>query len=387
MKVVMAYFDNLIDVPGGLEKNLCRLSNELIQRGHEVFVITYDDREGRPKYKLSKKAKLINLKSPLKTTGSGLKWKINREIARIRGKEAFGRWKKKQRGDIFEKIRRIFSEIQPDVILAYNHQTAGEIYEAGAYKHVVALFRNDPDRLCPQMTDIELHSIESAELIQVLLPSFRNSIRRYISNPRVVCIPNAIDIPNRAADIVNHKKIYKIINVGRVNKNQKRQDLLIKAFANLADKYPEWELEFWGEYNNKYGKSLQNWIMQEKLDKQIFFRGETSKINDEYINADIFVFPSKYEGFPNALGEAMAAGLPSIVCKDCFSCVQLIQDGVTGLIAEPNAENIANRIKRLMDDVKLRERLGKNARESMKSYDPKTIWDMWEKILLNIAKR
>lgn len=387
MKVVMAYFENLADVPGGLEKNLCRLSNALIQRGHEVFVVTYDDKKGLPKYNLSPRTNLINLKTPMKTARPGLRWKIIREIARARGKEAFGRWKKKQRGDISEKIRRIFSEIQPDVILAYNHQTAGEIYEAGCYKHVVVMFRNDPDRLCSQMTDTEIQSIESAELIQVLLPSFKSSIRRYISNPRVVCIPNAIEIPHRTADIINHRKAYKIINVGRVNKNQKRQDLLIKAFACLADKYPEWELEFWGEYNNKYGKSLQNWIMQEKLDKQIFFRGETSKINDEYINADIFAFPSKYEGFPNALGEAMAAGLPSIVCKDCFSCVQLIQDGVTGLIAEPNAENIANRIKRLMDDVKLRERLGKNARESMKNYDPKTIWNQWEKILLNIAKR
>lgn len=387
MKVVMAYFENLVDVPGGLEKNLCRLSNELIQRGHEVFVVTYDDKRGKPKYNLSPKAKLINLKTPPKTARPGLRWKIIREIARARGKEAFGRWKKKQRGDIFEKIRSVLSEIQPDVILAYNHQTAGEIYEAGHYEHVVAMFRNDPDRLCPQMTDTEIQSIESAELIQVLLPSFTNSIRRYVSNSRVVCIPNAIEIPNRAADIVHHKKTYKIINVGRVNKNQKRQDLLIKAFAGLADKYPEWELEFWGEYDNKYGKSLQNWIMQEKLDKRIFFKGETNKINDEYINADIFAFPSRYEGFPNALGEAMAAGLPSIVCKDCFSCVQLIQDGVTGLIAEPNAEDIANRLKRLMNDVKLRKSLGKNARESMKNYDPKTIWDMWEKILLDIADR
>lgn len=386
MKVVMAYFGNLVDVPGGLEKNLCRLSNELIRRGHEVFIVTYDNKKGRPKYNLSEKAKLINLKKPLKTAESGLRWKIIREIARVRGKEAFGRWKKEQRGDIFEGIKCVFSEIQPDVILAYNHQTAGEIYEAGFSRHVVAMFRNDPDRLCPQMTDTEIQSIESADLVQVLLPSFKNSIRRYISNPRVVYIPNIIEIPDSASDIIHHKPTYKIIDVGRVNKNQKRQDLLIKAFANLATEYPEWELEFWGECDNKYGRSLQSWIKRRKLDKRILFKGETSSINDEYISSDIFAFPSRYEGFPNALGEAMAAGLPSIVCRDCFSCTQLIQDGVTGLIAEPNAEDIANKLKHLMGNVKLRESLGKNARKYAKKYDPKIIWDMWEKILLDIAK-
>ena len=109
-------------------------------------------------------------------------------------------------------------------------------------------------------------------------------------------------------------------------------------------------------------------------------------INDKYISSDIFAFPSRYEGFPNALGEAMAAGLPSIVCRDCFSCTQLIQDGVTGLIAEPNEEDIANKLKRLMDNVKLRESLGKNARKYAEKYDPKIIWDMWERILLDIAK-
>lgn len=386
MKVVMAYFENLVDVPGGLEKNLCRLSNELIRRGHEVFIVTYDNKEGRPKYNLSEKAKLINLKKPLKTAESGLRWKIIREIARVRGKEAFGRWKKEQRGDIFEGIKCVFSEIQPDVILAYNHQTAGEIYEAGFLRHVVVMFRNDPDRLCPQMTDTEIQSIESADLVQVLLPSFKNSIRRYISNPRVVCIPNIIEIPDSASDIIHHKPTYKIIDVGRVNKNQKRQDLLIKAFANLATEYPEWELEFWGECDNKYGRSLQSWIKRRKLDKRILFKGETSSINDEYISSDIFAFPSRYEGFPNALGEAMAAGLPSIVCRDCFSCTQLIQDGVTGLIAEPNAEDIANKLKHLMGNVKLRESLGKNARKYAEKYDPKIIWDMWERVLLDIAK-
>ena len=385
MKVVMAYFGNLVDVPGGLEKNLCRLSNELIRRGHEVFIVTYDNKKGRPKYNLSEKAKLINLKKPLKTAESGLRWKIIREIARVRGKEAFGRWKKEQRGDIFEGIKCVFSEIQPDVILAYNHQTAGEIYEAGFLRHVVAMFRNDPDRLCPQMTDTEIQSIESADLVQVLLPSFKNSIRRYISNPRVVCIPNIIEIPDSVADIIHHKTTYKIIDVGRVNKNQKRQDLLIKAFANLATEYPEWELEFWGECDNKYGRSLQSWIKRRKLDKRILFKGETNSINDKYISSDIFAFPSRYEGFPNALGEAMAAGLPSIVCRDCFSCTQLIQDGVTGLIAEPNAEDIANKLKHLMGNVKLRESLGKNARKYAEKYDPKIIWDMWERILLDIA--
>ena len=58
MKILMAYFENLAGLTGGLEKTLCRLSNELVERGHQVVIVTYDENPGRPYYPLKDEIKV-----------------------------------------------------------------------------------------------------------------------------------------------------------------------------------------------------------------------------------------------------------------------------------------------------------------------------------------
>lgn len=183
MKILMAYFENLAGLTGGLEKTLCRLSNELVERGHQVVIVTYDENSGRPYYPLKDEIKVINLRKDLGNRKLGVGAKIKREWARLKGKESYSRWKEQQRSGIIEEISYVYQLVNPDVTLAYNHGTMGELYRAGIRAHVIAMFRNDPRQLCRQMTKLQLQSINEASAVQVLLPSYKTAISQYISNP------------------------------------------------------------------------------------------------------------------------------------------------------------------------------------------------------------
>lgn len=218
------------------------------------------------------------------------------------------------------------------------------------------------------------------------LPYFKKSIQKYIENPRIVYIPNAIPQFARKAYDNKDKGTYTILNVGRINPKQKRQHLLVEGFAQIASRYPEWTLKIWGGNKGRYVEKMKKFI-RKKMDNRIMFMGKTHQIEDEYYKADIFCFPSSYEGFPNALGEAMAIGLPSIVCRDCASCMSIIQDGLTGLIAEPSAKSIAGALKILMDNKEKRCSIGEKARLSISAYQPQIVYKMWDDLLMQLCQK
>ena len=127
-------------------------------------------------------------------------------------------------------------------------------------------------------------------------------------------------------------------------------------------------------------------ISHYKLSEQAFFRGATDNVLDVYNKAAIFAFPSAYEGFGLALTEAMSAGLPAVGCKSCPAVNELIKDGENGFLCEEGVDAFAQALEKLMSDEKLRKKMGKAAKEDMKQYAPDKIWDMWEKLIEQVAQ-
>ena len=217
------------------------------------------------------------------------------------------------------------------------------------------------------------------------LPYFKKSIPKYIENPRIIYIPNAIPQFARKAYDNKDKETYTILNVGRINPKQKRQHLLVEGFAQIASRYSEWTLKIWGGNKGRYVEKMKKFI-RKKLDNRIMFMGKTHQIEDEYYKADIFCFPSSYEGFPNALGEAMSSGLPSVVCSDCTSTCELISNGYNGLVAESSPEDIARKLEYLIQDKKKRIELGKAAALTMEEYSPNKIWNQWDDVIKQVVQ-
>ena len=127
-------------------------------------------------------------------------------------------------------------------------------------------------------------------------------------------------------------------------------------------------------------------ISSQTIRTSVFRGGATDNVLDVYNKAAIFAFPSAYEGFPLALTEAMSAGLPAVGCKSCPAVNELIKDGENGFLCENGVDAFAQALEKLMSDEELREKMGQAAKEDMKQYDPDKIWDMWEKLIEQVAQ-
>lgn len=394
MKIALAYFEKFIEMSGGIERVCCNMANALVERGHEVSIIYCYGRSGEPFYPLDPSVKLYNLmalhpekwKNPSLSQCVSGKSKLIRELIRAFNANKAQDWNEKVKGRMIrEEIRQTIGECKPDVIVALRFETANYLLNAAEIKiPVVVRSYISPRVILPKAPAGELSAIGKSAAAHVQLQSDIPDMKAFCPSAHIVWIPNAVPQYSRQADLVAPKEKYTIIHVGRMNKEQKRQHLLIDAFARLAAEFPQWNVEFWGGGNESgasYAEELRKKIREYGLEDRVFLKGESTHIIDEYVRGDIFCFPSAYEGFPNALSEAMSAGLPPIVFKSCTAAAALVEEGKTGMLSDDGADALAQKLKQLMADRELRIRMGKNAHEEMMKYAPEKIWNQWEQLL------
>lgn len=176
-----------------------------------------------------------------------------------------------------------------------------------------------------------------------------------------------------------------LIAVGRLHK-QKKYDLLLRAFSKAVPTRGDWTLYIAGEGEMK--PSLEKLISELKIEEQVVFLGHIADIDLAFNSADIFVLASSFEGFPCALSEAMAHGLPCL-STDCPSGPsELISHGENGILV-PNFDEdaLSDWMMTLMNDRELRERLGHNAREVVSTYSMEVVMKKWDNLLMSLSGR
>jgi glycosyltransferase involved in cell wall biosynthesis len=155
-----------------------------------------------------------------------------------------------------------------------------------------------------------------------------------------------------------------ILNVGRVAP-QKGLVYAIRAMKIVAGKMPHVHLLHVGAMDNsEYLTAARNEIERSGISSNVHMIGERRNIGDFLQAADLFVFPSLFEGLGIALAEAMAAGLPC-VASDIRPLDEFVTSGENGVLVPPrNAEAIADAVVDLLSSAEKRERIGAAARET-----------------------
>lgn len=400
MKIALAYFEKFIEMSGGIERVCCAMANAMAARGHEVSIIYCYGRSGRPFYPLSSEVKLYNLMAyhPEKWKNASLsqcvsgREKLVREVIRLFDANKGRDWNESVKGRMIrDEVRQTLAEVRPDVIVALRFETGNYLLNV-AQTDIPVIMRSyiSPRVILPKAPAGELTALRRCAAVHVQLKEDIPDMQAYCPEARTVWIPNAVPQYDCQADLAEDKQTYTIIHTGRMNKEQKRQHLLIDAFSRVAADFPDWTVEFWGGGNESgaaYVEELRKQIHEYGLDDRIFLKGESQHIIDEYVRGDIFCFPSAYEGFPNALAEAMSAGLPPVAFHSCSGVPSLIRNGENGLLADDGAEALAGALRKLMEDRELRVQMGQRARDAMAAYAPDRIWDQWEKLLKETVEK
>ena len=233
--------------------------------------------------------------------------------------------------------------------------------------------------------------LKKISLLHCISPIFFSGKNKIIKKIfKFIYLPNTVDISTYKPRPKKLKKLT-ILCVGFFSKI-KNQHTLYTAWKNVVKKI-NCKLHFVGSKNFDYYLSKNNEFKliyddakKNGLLKNIVFTEKANKMSDVYKGADIFVLPSRTEGMPNSLLEAMSSGLPCIATKLDFITTPLIKHGINGfLFKDSSSKDLEKYLYLLLSSKKIRYKIGLKAREHVKKNHSHSVFlkyeKMYEKIL------
>lgn len=284
---------------------------------------------------------------------------------------------------IFRFSQLIYKE-EPDVLISFLSEN--NILTALAYKlsgisktRLILSERTDPTQQRLSLLVRFLRRVTYPSADQLVLQTWRvyEWAQSIMFPGHCTVIPNPFSFEELSSKtsnfFVRHPRPY-ILSVGRLTR-EKGHDLLIEAFQKISNHVPH-DLLIIGD-----GPEKDNLIGRiEQLDR-ILILGNKPNIFDYYINADLFVLPSRQEGFPNALGEALLTGIPSI-SFDCPSGPrELLGDQMLEyLVPAEDVDALAKRIKQVLQDDSSLVKFKDSSKRITTDYSIEKIVTKWVKL-------
>ncbi|WP_041565963.1 glycosyltransferase family 4 protein [Nostoc punctiforme] len=357
---------------GGAERVLSIIANYWASKGWKVTLLTFCGNQP-PFYDLDSRISYIPLH--IARDSSNLIAAVKNNLYRI------------------FKLRLAITASNPDIVISFMSEANVTTLLAtrGLNVPVLVSERNNPKiRLTKSSIWVKLRQLTYPFAQRVIVQTQRalNYFPSSLKN-RICVIPNPVLLPPnkpcKPQELFNKLPGQKLlIAVGRLE-SQKGFDLLLQAFANLKDDFSEWQLVILGE--GILHLDLTELCHQLQLNGRVYFLGRVKNIYEFLQEADIYVMSSRFEGFPNALCEAMASGLP-VISTDCPNGPrEIIRDGIDGLLV-PNEDVLAltSAIKLLMSDEEKRKNLATNASEIAERFSIDKIMEMWEFVVKDVVE-
>ena len=380
----------LNSVAGGAERIAIEAANRLAYDGHAVTVICCHGLSGEPFYKIDERVEFLDLanntlSSELYSIGSKdweTSWKQLHDTTDTNDFKDIEAWLNETNKWKILVYKGFFKSNCFDIVLSHMPSTWPYIAlalagEAGQPQHIAAL-HNSPSykfhsKLYSAASDREkrvwLSTLGMCDRISVLFKEFIDELPEEF-RLRTFVLPNFIDSAFRCVSGQQNlvKPNRKIITIGRLAP-QKNHKALIDAFAQIKDRLTGWTLEIYGEGPMKL--ELEEYCKLKGMDSKSILVGCTESPKTAYNDADIFVFPSHFEGFGLALVEAMACGMPVVGFEDCPGVKFIIENEVNGLLVKRDGDALAlaNAILKLAGDEQLRRNLGARAILSAGNYN------------------
>lgn len=356
-------------IAGGVERMSATLMNELRRRGHEVALLTWDMPDAVSFFPLDPAIVWFRIGIGQFLRKAGLAVRLRRARA----------------------VRIAVKTFRPDVILGFQDGMfmAMRAFTLGMGVPVIAAERNAPARFDHIQRGRYRHFVyfvmRFARLITVQCESYRGEYPPFLRD-RITVIANPVEPAALQAEPGRIAPPLTLLAVGRLG-YQKNMQALVAAFADLAPRHPGWRLLIVGEGEDRAALTAQ--IAAAGLQDRVTMTGAVQDVAPYYAQSQIFCLPSRWEGFPNALAEAMAHGLPAVGFGGCAGVRDLIADGETGLLAAGNgdAATLAAALDALMNDAPRRRSMGEAGRRAMAQFVPARIFDQWEDTLRRAVRR
>lgn len=350
---------------GGAERVMSLLANHWAQKGWQISLITFDAADGD----------FFTLDGRINRVALGLMGNATSLISAVSGNL--------QR---IRALRKAIRATQPELVLSFMDRTNVLTLLAcrGLDMPVVVSERSNPIRqpagavfswlrqsLYPQAAAVVVNSPEAGQYLG-----------RWVSAQRLCYLPNPLLNPEDMPDANEIKGAkpdqHSVIGLGRFTA-EKGFDLLIKAFARTAAAHPAWRLFLLGQGPEQ--PALSELAQGLGIGLKVIFCGQVANPAAYLSRAGLFVLPSRHEGFPNGLAEAMASGL-ACVATDCSQSVKdmLADENHAYVTPIEDSGALAEAISNLLSDAELRQRLGALNRQASVRFSLSRVARRWEEL-------
>lgn len=350
---------------GGAERVITELANAFVDHGHSVAVLTLAQ-PGRDHYQLDSRIERIALNVIWDSVSL---WQ-----------SFVGNWRR------IRMIREAILRYQPDVVVSFIEQNNVRVLSAmlGARIPIIVSERIDPRRYqVGRIWNVARRLLYPfADRVVVQTEGVANWARAITDRKRVRVVPNFVrTLPQLHGD---RRETMQLLAVGRLD-SQKAFDVLLRAFALSALAERGVTLTILGDGPQRQALG----VLADELGiaQAVEMPGVVQNPEAWMARTTVFVLPSRYEGFPNALLEAMAMGCP-VIAADCDSGPrEIIRHGENGLLVPvEDIDALAAALQKLFDDVALRTWLGAEALNIRERYSKHVIVDQWEKLIEEVVE-
>ncbi|MEU0431115.1 glycosyltransferase [Streptomyces sp. NPDC006290] len=365
------FVSNSVDELGGVTSWSHQMARLFTERGHRVHVVGITEPAvpqelGEVPYPTTT---LYDVHPPSVGPARGLKGRLDVSRRRLRAQRAAGMRERAA------ELTALFRAARPGAVVIVTQVWAmewvaladtngltviGMSHESFEYSRTTSRFR----RVLKHYADVDRMLALTREDADLWIGQGMNNAS-FMPNP----IPFMPEVPSpRTGNVV--------VSVGRLH-DQKGIDMLLDAWAETAPRHPDWRLRIYGSGEDE--EILKKQCTALGLDDCVDWMGRTSDVPGAMRGGSVFVLSSRGEGFPLALMEAMATGLPC-AAFDCAPGVhEIIRDGEDGLLATlGNTGELARRLDTLMSDKALRDSMGEAARANIQRFTTDEVVRKWE---------
>jgi GalNAc-alpha-(1->4)-GalNAc-alpha-(1->3)-diNAcBac-PP-undecaprenol alpha-1,4-N-acetyl-D-galactosaminyltransferase len=346
---------------GGSARVASLLLSHWEELGHEVHLVTFEDAQAKNAYAID--PRVIRHRIGLYASPPGMLGMLSTNLARVR------------------RLRQLFRRLNPTAIISFLLDANAVVVLAARGMNLPLLIseRNHPahDQVSTMKKVIRRCTYPLASRICVQTEGIRTWFAANLGVEASV-IPNPVTIPaatgGRSRPARADNGIKRAVSLGRLEP-QKGFDRLVTAFAQIAAKVPDWELVVFGEGAQR--AALERQIHQAGLSGRVKLPGSTSTPWDELKAADLYIHPARFEGFPNAVLEALASSL-CVVATDCPGAMrEILNGGEYGLLVPDDIGALACAMGDAMTDEALRARYAAKAAEAVVELSVPRIACLW----------
>jgi GalNAc-alpha-(1->4)-GalNAc-alpha-(1->3)-diNAcBac-PP-undecaprenol alpha-1,4-N-acetyl-D-galactosaminyltransferase len=346
---------------GGAERMICQLASALAERDFRVHLASWDPLGATAFYPLHPAVQWIKL---------GFHPGIFDKLRRVRA------------------LAQVLRDNRVPVLLGFVMSGDRTVYTAAKFAgaRLVAAERNAPAMYRLRYNSVQrwlgFRFLHLADRITVQMPEFIAGYPDSLHD-RIEVIPNPVPVASNKARpaLANEAGRFTLLAVSRLDGVQKRVDRLIVAFSLVAVQYPSWDLRIIGDGPER--EALHRLATDRDVVDRVCIEPAVVDIFDAYVQAHLFAIPSLWEGFPNALAEAMSHGLPAVGFEDAAGVAELIRSGGGGWLAKglEDEKALAAALDHAMADGEVRAHRGKLAAQSMAAFAPEAQFDRWASLL------